>query len=107
MRIFKTVMGILVEHEAHLYTSEQKDWDAYINRDDLYAAILKEISGLQPAWTEDWAAVPASQAPIGSQEVWAAGVTYKRSKAARMEESKESGAATFYDMVYEAERPEL
>jgi 2-dehydro-3-deoxy-D-arabinonate dehydratase len=39
--------------------------------------------------------------------VWAAGVTYLRSKTARMEESKESGGATFYDRVYDAERPEL
>jgi 2-dehydro-3-deoxy-D-arabinonate dehydratase len=44
-------------------------------------------------------------APIDRQEVWAAGVTYKRSKAARMEESV--SAATFYDKVYEAARPEL
>ncbi|MEJ7768835.1 MAG: fumarylacetoacetate hydrolase family protein [Chitinophagaceae bacterium] len=46
-------------------------------------------------------------APIGSQEVWAAGVTYLRSKTARMEESMESGGATFYDKVYDAERPEI
>jgi len=46
-------------------------------------------------------------APIGSQEVWAAGVTYLRSRDARMEESRESGGASFYDKVYEAERPEL
>ena len=45
--------------------------------------------------------------PIGSQEVWAAGVTYFRSKEARMDESKESGGATFYDKVYDADRPEL
>lgn len=44
-------------------------------------------------------------APIDLQEVWAAGVTYLRSKVARMEESE--GAARFYDMVYDAERPEL
>jgi 2-dehydro-3-deoxy-D-arabinonate dehydratase len=44
-------------------------------------------------------------APIDRQEVWAAGVTYKRSKKARMEESQ--GAARFYDLVYEAPRPEL
>jgi 2-dehydro-3-deoxy-D-arabinonate dehydratase len=46
-------------------------------------------------------------APIGTQEVWAAGVTYLRSRDARMEESKDSGGATFYDKVYEADRPEL
>lgn len=46
-------------------------------------------------------------APIASQEVWAAGVTYLRSKSARMAESKDAGGGTFYDRVYEADRPEL
>ena len=46
-------------------------------------------------------------APIGQQEVWAAGVTYLRSKSARMDESKESGAADLYNKVYDAVRPEL
>lgn len=45
------------------------------------------------------------KAPVDRQEVWAAGVTYLRSKKARMEESDFS--ATAYDRVYEAERPEL
>lgn len=44
-------------------------------------------------------------APIDKQEVWAAGVTYKRSQEARERESV--GAARFYDLVYSAERPEL
>jgi 2-dehydro-3-deoxy-D-arabinonate dehydratase len=43
--------------------------------------------------------------PVDRQEVWAAGVTYKRSKVAREEES--AGAAQFYDKVYTAARPEL
>ena len=43
--------------------------------------------------------------PIDRQEVWAAGVTYRRSQVARMEESQ--GAASFYDKVYVADRPEL
>ena len=46
-------------------------------------------------------------APIGSQEVWACGVTYLRSKIGRQEESKDSGGADFYSKVYEAERPEV
>ncbi len=45
--------------------------------------------------------------PIDHQDVWAAGVTYFRSKSARMEESKSSGGGSFYDRVYTAERPEL
>ena len=35
------------------------------------------------------------KAPIGSQEVWASGVTYMRSKEARMEESEDAGGADF------------
>ncbi|GIW87320.1 MAG: 2-hydroxyhepta-2,4-diene-1,7-dioate isomerase [Isosphaeraceae bacterium] len=54
-------------------------------------------------------ALPLSQvtllAPIDAQEVWAAGVTYLRSKTAREAESE--GAARFYDLVYSADRPEL
>jgi 2-dehydro-3-deoxy-D-arabinonate dehydratase len=46
-------------------------------------------------------------APITDQEVWAAGVTYLRSKVARMEESKQAGGGSFYDRVYEADRPEI
>lgn len=44
-------------------------------------------------------------APIDSQEVWGAGVTYERSKVARQEESEQGGS--FYDLVYRAARPEL
>ena len=43
--------------------------------------------------------------PVDKQEVWAAGVTYQRSKTARMEESQSS--ASVYDQVYDAPRPEL
>jgi 2-dehydro-3-deoxy-D-arabinonate dehydratase len=61
------------------------------------------------AWSSGQAAtLPATVgAPIGTQEVWAAGVTYLRSRTARMEESKDAGGGTFYDKVYHADRPEL
>lgn len=56
-------------------------------------------------------AVPLGQvkllAPVDEQEVWAAGVTYKRSKVAREEESATTGGSRFYDLVYTAPRPEL
>jgi 2-dehydro-3-deoxy-D-arabinonate dehydratase len=51
------------------------------------------------------AAAPHLLPPLDLQEVWAAGVTYERSRVARMEETK--GAEDFYDRVYTAERPEL
>lgn len=46
-------------------------------------------------------------APIEEQEVWASGVTYLRSRAARMSEAESSGGADFYARVYDADRPEL
>ena len=46
-------------------------------------------------------------APVCQQEIWAAGVTYFRSRTARMEESETTGGEQFYDRVYEAPRPEL
>lgn len=45
--------------------------------------------------------------PIDKQEVWAAGVTYFRSRTARIEESRAATGGGFYDLVYNADRPEL
>lgn len=50
-------------------------------------------------------AKPHLLAPVTEQEIWAAGVTYFRSREARMEESE--GGGSFYDRVYHAQRPEL
>jgi 2-dehydro-3-deoxy-D-arabinonate dehydratase len=46
-------------------------------------------------------------APIEAQEVWAAGVTYHRSRSARMVEAQGAGGGDFYGRVYKAKRPEL
>jgi 2-dehydro-3-deoxy-D-arabinonate dehydratase len=58
---------------------------------------------------ENRTTIPLAQAmmlaPVDKQEIWAAGVTYKRSQEARERES--AGAARFYDLVYSAPRPEL
>ncbi len=70
------------------------------------ADLPQTVAELRAACRE-WIAVEDVRllAPIDQQEVWAAGVTYKRSQKARMDESE--GAARFYDMVYTAARPEL
>ncbi len=107
MKIYKTRNGIVIESGHNLYLSKNTNWDLFINRDSLYSVVQKELDDLQsdPAikgWLEH-----SILAPIGQQEVWAAGVTYLRSRDARINESKESGGATFYDKVYDAERPEL
>jgi 2-dehydro-3-deoxy-D-arabinonate dehydratase len=90
-----------------LYLSKHKNWDKYINRDNLHKALMVEISTLSFFANEDWLITQTLLAPIKNQEVWAAGVTYMRSRNARMEESKEAGGDTFYDKVYVAERPEI
>lgn len=105
MKLFKTKKGILL-NTNDLFFAIETSWDELVNRDGLYAylsGMKGEPIGVDEAdrWLE------GVEAPIGSQEVWAAGVTYLRSRNARMEESKDSGGATFYDKVYEAERPEL
>jgi 2-dehydro-3-deoxy-D-arabinonate dehydratase len=71
-------------------------------REDLYD-YLTHIEGEAAAGSGGHALV----APIEEQEVWAAGVTYFRSRTARMAESEASGGMSFYDRVYTAERPEL
>jgi 2-dehydro-3-deoxy-D-arabinonate dehydratase len=108
MKLYKTKKGNVLEHQKMFWLLDQT-WDDLINRDDLHghltiaARTAGELSAME-------AAVLLEQdllAPISGQEVWAAGVTYLRSRDARMEESKDSGGASFYDKVYEAERPEL
>jgi 2-dehydro-3-deoxy-D-arabinonate dehydratase len=64
------------------------------------ASIRAEIDSAAPVETSQGSAL----APIGSQEVWAAGVTYQRSLAARAEEAV---SADPYERVYSAARPEL
>lgn len=107
MKIYKTRDGIVIESGQNLYLSKSTNWDLYINRDNLYLAVQNELDSLKSdpdikSWLEH-----SILAPIGQQELWAAGVTYLRSRDARINESKESGGATFYDKVYNAERPEL
>jgi 2-dehydro-3-deoxy-D-arabinonate dehydratase len=104
MRVYKTTEGFIIENEGTFYLSQQKDWTGFINRDHLHALLQKEITSLPVVQQPDEKSILA---PIANQEIWAAGVTYLRSKNARMEESKESGGDTFYDKVYAAERPEI
>src|SRR3954470_6925451 len=104
MKIFRTANDFWVENEGHSYRVEGASWDALITRDDLYDHLHEHIGKTTPQAHSQFGNVLA---PIESQEVWAAGVTYYRSRNARMEESKSAGGGDFYDRVYDAERPEL
>jgi 2-dehydro-3-deoxy-D-arabinonate dehydratase len=104
VKLYRTANGFYVEEAASYYRVPSTSWDALVTHDDLHAHLLSIVKGSEPA--QDFASAKIG-APIGGQEVWAAGVTYYRSRSARMEESKTSGGGDFYDRVYSAERPEL
>lgn len=103
MKLYKTNQGIIIESSEKFYLSNAKNWDDYINQENLFDVITADIQSLSEiSWNKE-----GILAPIQNQEIWASGVTYMRSREARMDESKDSGGADFYAKVYEAERPEL
>ena len=104
MRLYRTKAGCFVEQDGQYYRIYELNWDALVAREDLQGTLSGLIEAKKPSLKFHAAELLA---PIGQQEVWAAGVTYYRSRGARMEESKDAGGGSFYDRVYSAERPEL
>jgi 2-dehydro-3-deoxy-D-arabinonate dehydratase len=103
IRLFATAAGLILEHNGEfLAPSRPLDLDGVFHSPDPVALINRVLADAR-------ATEPPSNlhAPLQSQEVWAAGVTYLRSRTARMEEARDAGGGTFYDRVYEADRPEL
>ncbi len=108
MKLYRTASGYIVENNDRFYAGNEPSWDQIVTRDDLTSYLEQLIPQLKPLEEKSFGEIEASLlAPVGSQEVWASGVTYFRSRNARMEESKSSGGGDFYDRVYSAERPEL
>ena len=103
-RLYRAEFELFLEHDDEWRTTR-------FPVDDLFIA-PEPVNFLEQQWelsrgvsSDD---LPSAWLPpMGDQEVWAAGVTYYRSRTARMEESEEAGGDRFYDMVYDAERPEL
>ena len=107
MKIYKVKRGILIEQKTDFYLIKNKDWDQFINDDNLFSKTSSEIRRLSPIKNAAEIISNEIQAPIQNQEVWASGVTYYNSKLGRQQESKDAGGGSFYAHVYEAERPEL
>jgi 2-dehydro-3-deoxy-D-arabinonate dehydratase len=107
MKLYRTKSGCVVERDGAFYLFEDASWEALTIREDMEAYLTAAIGKLHPLTANPIADGDSLRAPIGNQEVWAAGVTYYRSRDARMEESKAAGGGSFYDRVYSAERPEL
>lgn len=106
MRLYRMKQSAVVEDDGKFYQFHGTGWDELLNRDDLLPFLKGKIAAGSLEATPPFAPEDLLP-PIGSQEVWAAGVTYFRSRSARMEESKSAGGGSFYDRVYLAERPEL
>ncbi|MEP7338988.1 MAG: fumarylacetoacetate hydrolase family protein [Acidobacteriota bacterium] len=105
MKLYKTENGPVLDYDGEFYQLPENDWDVLLNRDDhdqVMTSMTRRATRLP-----DFDPQTDVLAPIGRQEVWAAGVTYFRSRTARMEESKDTGGGSFYDRVYAADRPEL
>lgn len=100
MKLYRMSAGAFVEDGGRFFAVESQSWDDLIAAPGLLErarlALGGEAASVEPG---------AARAPVVGQEVWAAGVTYFRSRSARIEESQ--GGGSFYDRVYEAERPEL
>lgn len=139
MKLYKTTQGIVIEDDTgalHLASPSTAppppacppvDWDTWTNRDDLHS-FLTSTAKLLPTITATEFSGMSLLAPIGSQEVWCAGVTYKNSQVERMKESDTPDFCTFFfffrhprhraadhsrdcartdERVYSAPRPEI
>jgi 2-dehydro-3-deoxy-D-arabinonate dehydratase len=104
MKLYRCRDRFVAEQADQFYETRASSWDEIIAREDLFDHLSRVISQASRTQAPSHADILA---PIGSQEVWAAGVTYFRSRDARMEESKVTGGGNFYDRVYHAARPEL
>tara|TARA_R110000850_G_scaffold66959_43_gene148678 strand:- start:304 stop:1152 length:849 start_codon:yes stop_codon:yes gene_type:complete len=107
-RIFRTNASILIENMDS--PGVFRDATDHFSFNNLFTSPSPENytgsayrEGSEASFNSESALAP----PIGDQEVWAAGVTYFRSRTARMEEAETAGGDVFYDKVYDAERPEL
>ena len=104
MKLYHTPDGIVLVTEEAAYRLDET-LDDLLSRDDL-AATLRERMATSPPLP----AVPDLStllAPIGTQELWGTGVTYYRSREARIAEAHDTVGSDFYDRVYHAERPEI
>lgn len=105
MILYRTRRGAIVDRQGQQYLVPDQRWDDLVNDEQLVERLSQIIHSAKPLATR--IAADELLPPVESQEIWAAGVTYLRSRTARMEESAVAGGGSFYDRVYHADRPEL
>jgi len=107
MKLYNTTQGIIIENDGRFFLAEELNWDEFVNRQNLFQKVMDEVQHLEEDSKLEDVVKTDLMPPISSQEVWASGVTYFRSREARIEESKDAKGGDFYARVYDAERPEL
>lgn len=109
MKLYKLKDRALLNNDGvYLLSPTLDSWHDLINRNDLSTYLSEQKASWTEVSPDQLSTDTTIDAPVDPyQEVWAAGVTYLRSKEARMEESQKTGGDVFYDLVYDAERPEL
>jgi len=101
MKLSRTASGVVLQRGDDTLVLAD-GWDELFRRRELKQYLATCVGAPVPIGT---AVEPL--APIGSQEVWAAGITYYASRDARMEEAATENNADVYQRCYDAERPEL
>jgi 2-dehydro-3-deoxy-D-arabinonate dehydratase len=100
--VYRSPDGVVAQRGEDLFRLPHTDMDFLFSHDDPARWLQERLAvGIPILAPNRWLA------PIQTQEVWAAGVTYLRSRDARMVESQDAGGGTFYDRVYAADRPEI
>ena len=104
LKLYRTGRGPVLEMDG-AFVPLTEEWDALVNRPALAEHLRSAARRGRPAARIDEPLL----APCAGQEIWGAGVTYDRSRTARIDESQAAGGggASFYDRVYAAVRPEL
>ena len=107
MKIYRIFESTLLNLEDNWYRLDPFSFDSLFRSDaprDQLVDLVSEEYRISP---QDHPLPGTILPPVESQEIWAAGVTYFKSREARMEESESAKGGDFYDKVYYAERPEL
>ena len=102
--LYRIATGWIVEDRDRYYDLHEQSLDALLAHENIHDHLASQVAEGELLTNVDLSTL---EPPLEHQEVWAAGVTYYRSRSARIEESKDSGGGSFYDRVYSAERPEL
>jgi 2-dehydro-3-deoxy-D-arabinonate dehydratase len=103
MKLYRTTKGIFVQEKEEFFILPEAMWDRIICSDRLFVDAQRATAG--DSFRADQ--IGTVLAPIGSQEVWAAGSTYCRKQKTHAEESRAADGGDSYDRVYHAERPQL